>query len=115
MNIALQGSKKFDDYEVFMRGMGVALSDLKPGDVANIYTVGPHKVNSFLTGFTNLTEDSMKSRGMQIKWHKVSYEWIRENIHSLDYFVYLSKPKEGLSKLAQSAEDKDVQLGIFRY
>ena len=115
MNIAIQGSKKFDDYQVFMRAMGVALSDLGDGGVANIYTVGPHKVNSFLAGFVNLTEDGMKARGMGIKWHKVSYNWLRDSLDIIDYFIYLSKPKEHPSALCATAERKDIEVGIFRY
>ena len=115
MKIGIQGSKKFDDYKVFMRAMAVALSDLEPGDTANFYSVGPHKVNNFLAGFVNLTEDSMKARGMKIKYHKVSDKWLESELSEIDYFIYLSKPKEYPSRLAEKADKKEIECGIFRY
>ena len=33
MNIVVQGTKEFSDYNVFMRAMGVALSSIPNGDV----------------------------------------------------------------------------------
>ena len=115
MKIAIQGSKKFDDYKVFMRAMAVALSDLEPGNTISFYSAGPHRVNNFLAGFVNLTEDSMKARGMKIKYHKVSDKWLESELHEIDYFIYLSKPKEYPSRLANKADAKDVECGIFRY
>jgi hypothetical protein len=34
---------------------------------------------------------------------------------SVNYFAFLSKPKEPVSKLTTFAESKNVEVGIFRY
>ena len=40
MKVLLQGSKDFDDYQVLMRAMGVALSSMPPMDKSfEIYSV----------------------------------------------------------------------------
>ena len=73
MKVGIQSSRYFDDYNVFMRAMGVALSPLKDEDKhLTIYSAGPPKLNNFVTGFVNLSEDGMKARGMSIKLQKVN-------------------------------------------
>lgn len=116
MKVAVQGSKAFDDYQVFLRAMAVALSSLKSeeNDI-EFYSVGPNRINNFLAGFVNLAEDGMKNRGMKIKYYKVSHAWLEERLDQIDYFVYLSKPKERYSTLVHQAEKKDIEVGVFRY
>lgn len=100
MKVAIQGSKSFDDYQVFLRAMAVALSSLKSDENSiEFYSVGPNRINNFLAGFVNLSEDGMKNRGMSIKYYKVSHGWLEERLDQMDYFVYLSKPKERYSPL----------------
>ncbi|NBP55855.1 hypothetical protein EBU71_04840 [bacterium] len=96
--------------------MGVALSSIKQEDpYFYIYTAGPAKVNSMVMEFVNVSERSMKSRGIKIKMYKVPPSWIEENIVEINYFAFLSKPKEGTSRLVKIAEDNNVEVGIFRY
>jgi hypothetical protein len=33
----------------------------------------------------------------------------------MDYFAFFSQPKENVSDLVREAEDKEVEVGIFRY
>lgn len=116
MIVAVQGSKTFDDYSVFMRSMAVALSSLKgDDDDMTIYTVGPHKVSSFIAGFVNLSEDGLKARGKTIKRYSVSHRWVEDNINKIDYFVYLANPDEHMSRLARTAERSGCEVGMFRY
>ncbi len=116
MKVLVQGSRGFDEYPVFMRSMAVALSSLKNEDKnLEIYTVGPRKVNNFVTGFVNLSEDGMRARGMSIKRYMVPHGWVEDNINSLDYFVYLSTPGERDSRLAAMADKAGVEVGIFQY
>lgn len=116
MNIVVQGSKDFDDYQVFLRAMGVALSNMQPEDKEiHIYSAGPVKINAMLSEFCNLSERSMKSRGMKIRHYKVPPSWVIENIGYINYFAFLSKPKEVVSKLVSFAEDNNIEVGIFRY
>lgn len=116
MNIVVQGSKEFSDYQVFLRAMGVAMSSMASEDKElHIYSVGPAKINSMVSEFCNLSERGMKARGMKIKHYKVPSNWASENMEYINYFAFLSKPKEPVSKLVSEAELKQVETGIFRY
>jgi hypothetical protein len=116
MKIGIQGSKKFDDYTIFLRAIGTALSTLPEGDTnVHIYSAGPSRINSFCMEFTNISERSLKARGIKIKFSKVPPSWIRENINDIDYLAYFSKPKEPVSDLVDLAEAKDIEVGIYRY
>lgn len=114
MNVAVQGTKEFYDYTVFMRAMGVALSSCSD-DEFNVYTAGPAQVNSFTSEFCNLSENGLKRRGIKVRFYKVPPSYIEENIESFDYFAFLSTPNQRPSKLAATAELAGVETGIFRY
>jgi hypothetical protein len=114
--VAVQGTNEFDDYNLFLRAMSVALSGMKEEEKDFvIYSAGPTKVNSFVSEFSNLSERGMKARGRKIKFYKVPESWIKENMEQVNYFAFLSKPKESVSKLTTFAESKNVEVGIFRY
>ena len=116
MNIVVQGSRDFNDYQVFLRAMGVAMSTLKPDDKElHFYSAGPTKINAMLSEFCNLSERGMKARGLKIKHYKVPSSWVIENMEYINYFAFLSKPKETVSKLVSVAESKQIEVGIFRY
>lgn len=114
MNIAVQGTKEFSDYTVFMRAMGVALSSVDDAEF-NVYSAGPAQINSFTAEFCNLSESGLKRRGIKVRYYKVPPSYIEENIGSFDYFAFLSTPNQRPSKLAASAELAGVETGIFRY
>lgn len=116
MIVGVQGSKSFDDYQVFLRAMGVALSSATEEDpYFYIYSAGPAKINSMAMEFVNVSERSMRSRGKKIKMYKVPPSWIEENIHDFNYLAFMSKPNEPVSKLVKEAESKNIEVGIFRY
>lgn len=116
MIVVVQGTNEFSDYNVFLRAMGVAMSGMKNGDTElYIYSAGPAKVNSMVLEFCNLSERGMKSRGMKIKNYKVPPSWVSENMEYINYFVFLSKPKQSVSKLVAEAELKNIEVGIFKY
>ena len=116
MIVAVQGTKQFDDYNIFLRSMSVALSEMKTDDKEFIiYSAGPARVNSFVSEFSNLSERGMKARGKKIKFYNTAPSWISENINNINYFVYLSKPNEKKSKLVIDAELNNIEVGIFRY
>lgn len=114
MNIAVQGTKEFSDYNVFLRAMGVALSDINDSQF-NIYTVGPTQVNSFTAEFCNRSENSLKQRGIKAKFYRVTSSFIEENIDTFDYFAFFSTPNQRPSRLASYAELSGIEVGIFRY
>lgn len=116
MIIGLQGTKSFDDYSIFLRAMGTALSSMSDTDKEfYIYSAGPAQINSFAMEFTNITERSMKARGKKIKLIKVPPSWLSENIQKINYLVIFSKPKEPLSDLVDQAESKGIDVGVYRY
>jgi hypothetical protein len=116
MIVGVQGTSSFDDYQVFLRAMGVALSGMSTDDeYFYIYTAGPSKVNSMTMEFVNVSEKSMKTRGKKIKMYKVAPSWLSENMQDINYFVFLSKPKESSSRLVGEAKLNNVEVGIFQY
>ncbi len=116
MIVGIQGTSSFNDYQVFLRAMGVAMSSLQNEDqYFYIYSAGPANVNSMVSEFVNLSERGMKSRGKKIKMYKVAPSWISENMQDVNYFAFLSNEKEHVSKLVSEAELNNVDFGIFRY
>jgi hypothetical protein len=96
--------------------MGVALSNLPDKDKEfYIYSAGPAHINSMALEFSNVSERGLKARGIKIKMIKIPPSWIKENIHSINYFAFFCKPKEQESALVSYAESKDTKVGIYRY
>ena len=116
MIVAVQGTTEFNDYNVFLRAMSVALSGMKQDDKEFIiYSVGPSRVNNFVSEFSNLSERGMKARGKKIKFYNTAPSWLDTNMDQINYFAFLSKPNESNSRLVFSAESKNIEVGIFRY
>jgi len=116
MIVAVQGTKDFNDYNVFLRAMSVALSGMKEEDKEFIiYSVGPTRINSMVSEFSNLSERGMKARGKKIKFYKAPPSWVEENINYVNYFAFLSTANQSQSKLVDTAELNNVEVGIFRY
>ena len=116
MIVAVQGTNDFDDYNIFIRAMGVALSSMKDDDQEfAIYSVGPTRINSMVSEFSNLSERGMKARGRKIKYYKVPGQWVEENMSYVNYFAFLCNPKQTPSKLVAKAELENIEVGIFRY
>jgi hypothetical protein len=114
MNIIIQGTKEFSDYNIFLRAMGVALSDVSDGEF-NLYSVGPSQINSFTAEFCNRSENSLKQRGIKTKFFRVPSSFVEENMGNFNYFAFLSTPNQRPSKLVGLAELSGVEVGIFRY
>ena len=116
MKIAIQGSNTFSDYSIFLAGIGRCLYSLPEGDNEFlIYSAGPSRLNSMGIEFKNISERSLKARGVKIKFYKVPPSWIKENIYGIDYFAYFCNTKESVSKLVDYAESKDIEVGIYRF
>lgn len=117
MLIGVQGSNAFNNYTVFMRAMGVALSDVQDSDKEiTVYSFGPAKVNSFVAEFCNLSERGMKARGKKLRFFKVPFAWGEDHASSFNYFAYLSTPQEPtMSRLTHIMEDAGVETGVFQY
>lgn len=114
MNVVVQGTKEFSDYQVFMRAMGVALSGIKDQEF-NVYSVGPARINSFTSEFCNMSENSLKQRGIKVKFFRVPQSFVEDNMKTVDYVAFLSTPNQKPSSLVASAELSGVEVGLFRY
>ena len=115
MVIVVEGTKSFSDYDIFMRAMGIALTNNTESEIT-IWSAGPHTLNSFTAAFCNSSENFLKQKGFKIKFSKVPTFWIADNLSYVNYFAFFSAPKESLSRLAQQAELlESCELGIFRY
>jgi len=116
MIVGIQGTSSFNDYQVFLRAMAVTMSSLKEEDPEfYIYSAGPSNINLMAMEFANLSERGLKARGKRIKYKAVPPTWITENISDINYFAFLSKEREQLSKLVDTAKNNNVEYGIFRY
>jgi hypothetical protein len=116
MIVAIQGTRNFDEYAIFLRAMGTAMSTMSDEDKEIlIYSAGPYKLNEMGLEFSNVSERSLKARGIKIKFFKIPPRWIRDNIHDIDYFAFFSKPKEPVSDLVELAEAKDIEVAVYRY
>jgi hypothetical protein len=93
--------------------MGTALHDLDGDEEFTIISAGPYRVNEMALEFINVS--NWKSRGIKAKVVKMPPVALKERISDLDYFVYFSLPKESESDLVREAQDKDIEVGIYRY
>lgn len=116
MIVGVHGTRNFTEYNIFLRAMGTALSSLPEGDTEFlIYSAGPAKINSMALEFSNISQRSLKARGIKIRMFKVPPKWMKDNIKELDYLAFFSKPKETVSDIVDVAEAKDIEVGVYRY
>jgi hypothetical protein len=96
--------------------MRVALSSFEDNDKELVvYAAGPSKINSFVTEFTNITENSFKARGIKTKVYRVTNDEFKKNIADIDFYAYLCTPGEDKNHLVRHAEEFDVEVRIFRF
>jgi len=112
--IAVEGTKKFADYETFMRAMGVALSQPNNEDIIEVWSAGPYKINNFTAAFCNSAENYLKQKGFKVIFRKVPQDYVEENIDYVSYFAFFSTKNERPSRLFATAELNDVEAGLFK-
>lgn len=116
MIVGVQGTSSFGNYNIFLRSMAVALSELNEQDKEFlIYSAGPNNINMMAMEFVNLSERGMKSRGKSIKFFKVTPEWLDQNINDLDHFAFLSNPKEPVSKIVYSSKLNNINTNVYTF
>ena len=116
MKIGVSGTRDFNDYNIFLRAMRVALSGFEDGDTELVvYAAGPAKVNSFVTEFTNITENSFKSRGIKTKVYRVTNDEFKNQLPDIDFYAYLCTPGEDKNHLVKHAEEFDIEVRMFRF
>jgi hypothetical protein len=95
--------------------MGTALYDLDGDTEFTILTAGPHKLNDMAMEFVNISERTLKAKGIKAKVVKMPDKAIQERLLDLDSFIYFSLPKETPSELALEAEAKDLEVLFYRF
>lgn len=115
MIIAVEGTKSFENYDTFMRAMGIALSNNLDQDI-QVWSLGPHKINGFTAAFCNSSENFLRQKGYKISFSKINGSWVEQYIDYINYYAFFSLPNESLSKMAQKVQNiEGCELGIFRY
>ena len=117
MRLLIESTKGFDDYQVFMRAMGVVMGHMKSSDGSiDVFSVGTHKLNAMANEFFNVAEDSLKGRGIKHSFNILPYSIPEMMMTRFNYMAYLSNPENTkLSKLVTLAEENGIEVGIFRY
>jgi hypothetical protein len=116
MIVGVQGTSSFDNYNIFLRSMAVALSELEEQDKDFIiYSAGPNNISMMAMEFVNLSERGMKSRKKNIKFFKVTSEWLEENINDIDHFAFLSNPKEPVSKIVHLSKLNNKNTNVYTF
>jgi hypothetical protein len=96
--------------------MAVALSELEEQDKDFIiYSAGPNNISMMAMEFANLSERGMKSRKKNIKFFKVTSEWLEENIKDIDHFAFLSNPKEPVSKIVHLSKLNNINTNVYNF
>ena len=115
MIVVVQGTKNFDDYSVFLSGIRSALLNRDENDKEfTVFTAGPLNVNNMAMEFVNVTERSLKAKGIKTKLVKIPPKWISENHGDIDFFGYFCKSKEPLTELVTDMNNKDVNVQVYR-
>jgi hypothetical protein len=116
MIVGVQGTSSFDNYNIFLRSMAVALSELLEEDKNfHIYSAGPNNINMMAMEFANLSEKGMKSRGKSIKFIKVTPQWLEENISEINHFAFLSNPREPVSKMVHISKLNNINTNVYNF
>ena len=116
MIVGVQGTPSFKNYNIFLRAMAVALSELKEDEKEfYLYTAGPGNISAMASEFVNLSERGMKGRGKKIQMYKTTDSWVSTCLSQMNYFAFFSNTKQPISVLAKKAKDQGVELGTFQY
>lgn len=116
MIVVVQGTKGFNDYSIFLSGMRSALIHLPDEDKQfTIFSAGPVNINSMAMEFINVTERSLKARGIRTKLVKVPPSWIETNHRDIDLLAYYALPKEPIPDMITRVGNKDVNVQVYRF
>ena len=114
MILAIQGTRTFDDYSVFLRAMFTALTMKASEDKEFvIYTAGPLRINQMTEEYINVS--NFRARGIKARFLKVTEQFIRERIDSVDYVVYFCSKGEPFGSILDYAEEHNVENAIYRF
>jgi len=116
MIVGVQGTPSFKNYNIFLRAIAVALSELKENEKEfYLYTAGPGNISAMASEFVNLSERGMKARGKSIKLFRVTPEWLEQNIKDFNHIAFLSNPKEPVSKIVHVSKLNNISTNVYNF
>ncbi|CAB5221904.1 hypothetical protein UFOVP359_127 [uncultured Caudovirales phage] len=122
MKILVYGSKSFEDYPTFMRGVVVAIEEhlYKNPNKIQILTAGPRRVNGYSAEFINRSEALFRQKNIRTKFTRVKYEEILENMenYEIDHVVSFnskSDPDKFFDSIITKAEKLKIPASYYRY
>lgn len=116
MIVVIQGTKGFSDYSIFLSGMRSALINLADDDKQfTVFSAGPVNINSMAMEFINVTERSLKAKGIKSKLVKIPPSWIEQNHHDIDLLAYYALPKEPIPDMINKVSNKGVNVQVYRF
>lgn len=116
MIVGVQGTSSFSNYNIFLRSMAVALSELTEDDKNfHVYSAGPDNISMMAMEFCNLSEKGMKLRGKSIKFIKVTPQWLENNIKNFNHTAFLSNPKEPVSKIVYLSKQNNINTNVYTF
>ena len=119
MKILVYGNDKFADYNTFMRAVVVAIDGKMEDNKLEIYSAGPHKINSYTAEFVNRSELFLKQKGIRSRFFRVLKRDVVENFdnYSFDSVIYLSTRDDKthlFDTIIKDAEDRNIDVNIYR-
>lgn len=116
MIVVVQGTKTFSDYAVFLAGMRSALINLPDDDKQfTVFSAGPANINNMAMEFVNVTERSLKAKGIRSKLVKVPPSWIEQHHHEINLLAYYALPKEEIPAMITRVSNKGVNVQFYRF
>ena len=116
MIVVVQGNKTFNDYSIFLAGMRSALINLPDDDKSfTLFSAGPSNINSMAMEFINVTERSLKARGIKPKLVKIPPSWIEQHHAEIDLLAYYALPKEAIPAMITRVSNKGVNVQFYRF
>lgn len=116
MIVVVQGTKTFSDYAVFLSGMRSALINLSDDDKQfTVFSAGPVNINNMAMEFINVTERSLKAKGIKSKLVKVPPSWIEQNQQDINLLAYYALPKEPIPDMITRVSDNGVNVQFYRF
>lgn len=112
MKIAIQGTRNFKKYDLFLQAMYMVLTKAKDLGHKEIvfFTAGSANINSMAIGFTNIISDSLKSHGVRARVIPLPPKEIKAKFAEIDKFLFFCNPKEPYSDLMKFFENKDPDI-----
>ena len=115
MKLLVQGTKEYNDYSQFTRGLIVAMSNKVDDHRFDVYSLGPVNINNYALEFCNKTETSLKTRHKQIRFYRIPQQVASDTLDTFDWFGFFCDPYGKPSRLFYEASDTDMDTALYRF